>query len=574
MATVTGIAPGASGLADSAQSDYGNANNADDRTRHGKLRVAAVFSDHMVLQRETPIAVFGEAPAGEVVAAFVTDEDGQEIAQSEGHVSSNGTWQLELPSLPAGGPLILRVRCGADEIEFRDVLVGEVWLAGGQSNIEFELYNSEFGKDAIANAQDPLLRFYNTPKTARVNLNAEAESGWQLGEAPQVAHMSAVGYYFAKQLRDALAHGIPVGIIDCYIGGTSISAWMSEELLERTALGHKYVQEYRDAIAGKTDEEMLAAQNSWQKIFDKWNADVAAVKEEHPDYSQPQIDAMLGPCPWPPPVTPFAERRPYALFEAMIRRVAPYTIAGALWYQGEEDELNAAGYGELLRGLIGEWRQTWQRTDLPFLVVQLPQFIAAADADNDPLRWPVLRDQQLSVTRETPHADIICTMDCGEFDNVHPVDKRTVGMRLGDLALHDIYHLDVPASSPQLIELNIGEGGSELIAVFNHAHGLHWHGTTPDTMRAVDDIAESPERDGGSSGFEVAASADSEFVPAHARIEQIARPGEDPADSDLCAVHIFAPEVPQPRHARYAWRSWGPAPLFNADGLPAFPFSA
>lgn len=132
----------------------------------------------------------------------------------------------------------------------------------------------------------------------------------------------------------------------------------------------------------------------------------------------------------------------------MIRRVAPYTLAGILWYQGEEDELNAAGYGELLRGLIAEWRTTWHDDALPFLVVQLPQWIAAANAEHDPLRWPVLRDEQFTVARETPHTNIVCAMDCGEFDNIHPVDKRTLGMRLGDTALHDVYGLQIPVPAP------------------------------------------------------------------------------------------------------------------------------
>lgn len=564
MTTVTGIAPGASGMAEPTSDNDG----AHDRTRSGNLRVAAIFSDHMVLQRGKPIAVFGEAPAGESVIASLSDGQGQEVARAQESADNDGTFMLTLPAMPASGPLTLQVRCGGDELAFHDVMVGEVWLAGGQSNIEFELHNSEFGKEAVADAHDPLLRFYNTPKSARINLTAESASGWQTAEAPQVAHMSAIGYYFGKQLRDALANGIAVGVVDCYIGGTSISAWMSEHLLEQTELGRSYLQAYRDAIAGKTDEEMLAAQTAWQQVFDKWNADVAAVKEEHPDYSQPQIDAMLGPCPWPPPVTPFAERRPYALYEAMIRRVAPYTLAGVLWYQGEEDELNADGYGELLRGLIAEWRATWHDDALPFLVVQLPQWIAAADAEHDPLRWPALRDEQFTVARETPHADIVCAMDCGEFDNIHPVDKRTLGMRLGDTALHDVYGLRILSASPELVDLQVSEGGGEMVATFNHAQGLHWHGTTPDTMRAIADIAESTERKAGESGFEIAASADSEFVPAHARIE----PSDD-LGSDMRVVHLFSPEVPKPTHARYAWRSWGPAPLFNGDGLPAFPFT-
>ena len=211
MTTVTGIAPGASGMAEPAESNDGT----HDRTRSGNLRVAAIFSDHMVLQRGKPIAVFGEAPAGESVIASLSDGRGQEVARAQESADNDGTFMLTLPAMPASGPLTLRVRCGGDELAFHDVMVGEVWLAGGQSNIEFELHNSEFGKEAVADAHDPLLRFYNTPKSARINLAAESASGWQTAEAPQVAHMSAIGYYFGKQLRDALANGIAVGVVDC-----------------------------------------------------------------------------------------------------------------------------------------------------------------------------------------------------------------------------------------------------------------------------------------------------------------------------------------------------------------------
>lgn len=581
MVTVTGIAPGANGVADGGECTSG----AADRTRNGSLRVAAVFSDHMVLQRETPVAVFGAAPAGGRVVVDLMDDQGvtvaqtMAVAQAYGEHETEAPWLAILPALPASGPYTLRVSHETNRLEFADVMIGEVWLAGGQSNMELELHTSEHGDEAIAAADDPLLRFYNTPKAGRIDESAEAASGWEPALAPQVAGMSAIAYHFGARLRAQLGADVAVGIIDCYIGGTSITSWMSRATLIGSDAGRPYVERYEAAIAGKTEEQMRAEADEWQTVFDQWNNNVAAMKEAHPGITQPQIDAEIGPCPWPPPVTPFSERRVSAPYEAMVRRVAPYTLRGFLWYQGEEDEAQCESYRELLGLLIEEWRTLWNlggyaeptvgyQADagadaLPFIVVQLPQWIdgQVAARGEDPRHWPVIRAAQLDASETLNDVLLVCTMDCGEFDNIHPLDKTTVGTRIADMALRGVYgRADVEAESPRVAGVTPAPGALDV--TFTNAQGLHWRGTTPDTMRAA--AGATGARAVGESGFEIA-GADGVYVDAGAQIL--------PGDGERVTVRVEEPQVDSPTAVRYAWKSWGPAPLFNGAELPALPYA-
>ena len=581
MVTVTGIAPGASGVADGGECTSG----AADRTRNGSLRVAAVFSDHMVLQRETPVAVFGAAPAGGRVVVDLMDDQGvtvaqtMAVAQAYGEHETEAPWLAILPALPASGPYTLRVSHETNRLEFADVMIGEVWLAGGQSNMELELHTSEHGAEEITAADDPLLRFYNTPKAGRIDESAEAASGWEPALAPQVAGMSAIAYHFGARLRAQLGADVAVGIIDCYIGGTSITSWMSRATLIGSDAGRPYVERYEAAIAGKTEEQMRAEADEWQTVFDRWNNSVAAMKEAHPGITQPQIDVEIGPCPWPPPVTPFSERRVSAPYEAMVRRVAPYTLRGFLWYQGEEDEAQCESYRELLGLLIEEWRTLWNlggyaeptvgyQADagadaLPFIVVQLPQWIdgQVAARGEDPRHWPVIRAAQLDASETLDDVLLVCTMDCGEFDNIHPLDKTTVGTRIADMALRGVYgRADVEAESPRVAGVTPAPGALDV--TFTNAQGLHWRGTTPDTMRAA--AGATGARAVGESGFEIA-GADGVYVDAGAQIL--------PGDGERVTVRVEAPQVGSPTAVRYAWKSWGPAPLFNGAELPALPYA-
>ena len=571
----------------------------DDRSTAGVLHVAAIFASHMVLQRNKPIAVFGALNAdcaGLEVSAEICDFDGSVIVQAHAYASKeikNGfsPWRVMLPAQPEGGPYTLRVTAGNDFIEYYDVLIGEVWLAGGQSNMELELRNSENAEEALESCADPLLRFYNVPKTGVINRNAEHAASWQESSPENSGVMSAVAYYFARKLRDELDSDLPIGIIDCYIGGTSISCWMSEDALNSSESGRAYLARYEQAVAGKTQGQFDLEYSEWQSRSDTWNASIAAAREADPDVTWDTLTQQYGECPWPPPMTPTSQWRPTGPFHTMLERIVPYSLAGFLWYQGEEDEPYCDSYRELLGMMIGEWRALWSES-LPFLIVQLPQWIdkTVDESDGDPMLWPVLREAQWDAAQSIDNVFAICTMDCGEYNNIHPVDKRTPGERLGNCALRQVYGMSrIPVYGPTVLGYRSDEGGRVRL-FFRYAHGLHFSGTTPDSFgdelaKSLPSLVRLPEH----SGFELA-GADGVFHPAYAAIfvdcdiDDLVNAKVNVVDYNatefgipinsrsIGTITLATPKVPQPVMMRYAWRNWGPAPLFNDNNLPAHPF--
>ena len=491
MVAVTGPAPGSELTAE--------ADEVEERSSAGVLHVAAIFASHMVLQRNKPNAVFGALDAdcaGMEVVAQIRDFDGSMVAQAHAYASKDlkdglSPWRVMLPAQPEGGPYTLRVTAGNDFLEFEDVLIGEVWLAGGQSNMELELRNSENAEAALENCADPLLRFYNVPKTGVINRNAENAASWQESSPENSGVMSAVAYYFAHKLRSELDPDLPIGIVDCYIGGTSITCWMSEDALNSSEAGRGYLTRYERAIAGKTQEQFKLETDEWQTRFDAWNANIAAAKEADPDVTWDTLNEQYGACPWPPPVTPTSQYRPTGPFRAMLERIAPYSLAGFLWYQGEEDEPYCGSYRELLGMLIGEWRAIWSE-NLPFLIV-LPQWIdkKVDETEGDPMLWPVLREAQWDAAQSIDNVYVICTIDCGEYDNIHPVDKRTPGERLADCALRQVYGMSrIPVYGPTVLGFRCDPNGRVRL-FFRYAHGLHFDGTTPGSRNQGSD-AEPP----------------------------------------------------------------------------------
>ena len=622
-ALVTGPAPGAniSGL---------NEHSVAASPCHAKplgtdaLRVAAIFSHDMVMQRHRPIPVFGTGKPGVCVRVRLIAEKSGEmaaavavpvtvIAESTAAVDAHGDWLALLPAMDAGGPYRLEVNSPDTDVTliYHRVAVGEVWLAGGQSNMELELHSSADADSVIAASADPLLRFYNTPKTGTVSEELERHARWQVAGPDTSGSMSAIGYYFARKLRAELGPDVPVGIVDCYIGGTSITAWMSRSSVEQCKAGRDYLDRFDAAIAGKTDDEFKAETEAWQTKFDRWNHDIETARKADPGVAWEKLTAQYGECPWPPPETPTSQWRPTGAYGTMVKRVAPYGIAGFLWYQGESDEGCPESYRHLLGLLIDEWRGLWTveatgdagvktgtsgfasagNTDdgeaLPFLVVQLPQWIdkATAASGTDPLRWPRIREAQQDAARTIAEVYMITLIDCGEFDNLHPTDKRTPGERLADCALHNVYGRDdIMVDGPEVIDTVVTSSatGVSVTLRYDHARGLHFNGTVPGTYTQVDDMTVSDmggdttdaiasaavdtvrrfHRTAAESGFELA-GVDGGFHPAEATI-----------DTERGTITVTTIEVDHPAQVRYGWYSWGPAPLFNGDGLPAAPFQS
>ena len=297
-----------------------------------RFSCARIFSDHMVLQRNRPIAVFGLGPDGETVEAEL-------LGRRARAACAGGKWLLFLPAMDARGPLELRVRCGAEEAVFSDVALGEVWLAGGQSNMELILENAKSGGAEIPKAQDPNLRYYHAVKTASEAGRAEAETqvpaGWVTSSPETAGQFSAVAYHVAKRLRAAL--GVPVGIVGCSWGGTSAACWVSRAALEANPALRVYFEDYDRAVAGKTPEQYAQEKADYAAAIEDYNARMARVtlsKDDMVAYREATKDIVF---PWPPPMGPDAYRRPCGLHETMLAHVAPYSLRGALWYQGEED---------------------------------------------------------------------------------------------------------------------------------------------------------------------------------------------------------------------------------------------
>ena len=479
------------------------------------LRAAAVFSDHMVLQRERPVAVFGEADAP--VTAVLGDVRAEAVP-------AEGRFRLTLPPMPAGGPYTLTLTSGQERLTFSDVMVGEVWLCGGQSNMEFVLQNGKGGAAEAASAEDGLLRFYTVNEEADIDeamLARERRTAWKPLAPGACGDVSAVAYYAGRRLREAL--GVPVGMLVCCVGGTEISNWISRETLSGLPQGRAALEAFERSIEGVDDATFRRENAAYAARVEAWCAVADAMRAENPDVRAEAIVAAAGDFPWPPPTGPGMMRRPGNLWRTMTRRVTPYGARGLLWYQGESDSGKAGDYAALFAALIGEWRRGFENDDLYVVAAQLPNF-GADPAQED---WAAIREAQRKVCDATRNCALACLLDCGESGDIHPWDKRLPGRRMADLALKIAYRQPVGADAPRLVEVRRDRRGARL------------RFTEP--LAALRGDARSLTVNG---------------APAKAEI-----------DRGTLLVEADAPAV-----IAYAWENDPAACLFGTGGLPAFPF--
>ncbi len=412
------------------------------------LRAAAIFRDHMVLQCGTDIRVFGEADAPVTVTL---------AGHSATAVPEDGRFCAVLPPLAPGGPHSLQLECGADELVLRDVMLGEVWLCGGQSNMELALRDARDGAEEAASAADGLLRFYTVPVAATEEEAREKEAGtsWISAEQGAPEAVSAVAYFAGRRLREKL--GVPVGMVVCCLGGTEISSWIPLSCLSGSKEGREQIEAFRRSVQGITDEMYAQATREYEaRLYAYWDAS-EALKRRCPGISQPMIERELGPYPWPPPSGRLMPRRPGGLWEGMTSRIEPFPAAGLFWYQGESDSGHAAQYASLFRQLIASWRDVFRQT-LALIACQLPGYAADPAAED----WPGIRAAQEQVCDTVKDCYLACLLDCGEKDNLHPMDKRTPGSRLAELALEHVYGRASDADAPRLLEARWADGEAEL----------------------------------------------------------------------------------------------------------------
>ncbi len=477
-----------------------------------EVRLPALFGDHMVLQRDRPLHIWGTGESNEGVTVSF---DG-----SQGHAVTDalGRWSVYLPPQPAGGPFTLTVQ-GQNTIQHTDVLVGDVWIASGQSNMQFPMQpDLPWGRgtrDAtaeIAAADYPRMRLMQVPIAAADAPHPDMQpTTWQRCSPASVANFSAVAYFFGRDLLQK--EHVPIGLIESNVGGTPAEAWTSMDALTSSAALMPVFAARAHMMDGLPTVELEEKQEAFAASAARRRGEMPAAP------------------PWRPTPSDWA---PAALFNAMIAPLTPFPIRGVIWYQGESntDAERAPMYEQLFRTMIEDWRAQWNEGDFPFLFVQIANF-QSKDA------WPTVREAQRR-TLAVANTGMAVTIDIGEPGFIHPVDKQDVGYRLSLWARELSYGNSVEDSGP-LFRQAVPEKGGMRVWFTHDASGL---------------IAKG----GPLEGFEVA-GADRKFVPAQAHVE-----GGTVVATDS--------SVPHPTAVRYAWASAPQCDLFNGAGLPASPFTS
>lgn len=497
------------------------------------LKTANIFSSNMVLQQGKNIRIWGEGR-----------ENSQVTVSINGHKITSKVieckWNMEVPSMEYGGPYVMTITDGAEEIIYQNIMIGEVWFAGGQSNMEMALANSLEGEEEAKKADNASIRFYNAAKIATLmeqDLKEEQKHSWTVMSSSAANDMSAVAYYFAKEVSKIL--GITVGIIDCYWGGSSISCWVDKEFIENDFEVKQYLDEWNEKASQMTAKEYEAACEEFDRAYLDWIQKNNKLRKEEPSITWQEVLEKIGNCPWERPIGYKSPYRPAGLYYTMVQRVMPYTIKGFLWYQGETDENKPYLYDKMLSHLIALWRDDWKDETLPFYIVQLPMWIEKGKEDTRD--WAVLRDKQRKVADTIKNTYLTVLIDCGEFDNIHPLDKQIVGERLALQTLKYSYkYKKLCVDSPKYLQRDLK--GDKIVLYFDHVDG----GFVVKGDEAI-------------KYFEVAGE-DKKFMPAKAVIV-----GE--------TIEVSSEFVKNPKYARYAWVNYGIVNLFNAEGFPVAPFA-
>lgn len=426
-----------------------------------RLVLAPIFSDHMVLQRRKPIRVWGHCGLDDKVSIRIGQKEAVAIIQQ-------GYWTATLPPMEAMANAELNVvSSSGEQIKVRNVAIGEVWIAGGQSNMEFRFkYDSEAEKVLTA-ANHSDIRYFETPKISFAGEEFDEEINpfgkWRTYSPENAADFSAVALYFALRLIEELQ--VPVGIIACTWSGTSAAAWLSEKYLSVETGLHIYLQEYQEAIKDLDIDEYEEQVSSCRQLYllpsivaalDKMNAGTAT--EDTYRTLAPLLDS-----PFIKRLGPKHYNRPNGLYHTMVKEIAGYAAQGVIWYQGEADAPKAFLYDKLFTALIECWRETWE-DELPFLFVQLAPF---RDFECNGEGFPYIREQQERVSKYVRKAYMASIMDVGMEYDVHPKLKRPVGERLALLALGKVYGQNILCEAPEVDQLIMD--GNCIQITFRHA---------------------------------------------------------------------------------------------------------
>lgn len=488
------------------------------------VRLPKVFASHMVLQRDLPLNVWGWAEPNETVTVQIASSTAQAKA------NERGEWKTTLPAMKAGGPFTLTAR-GSSTVTCDDVLVGEVWLCSGQSNMEMGIGMCKDAQAEIAAANYPQIRLLLVPNRWTPEPQTDMDGVWKACTPKTIAEdgwggFSAAAYYFGRELHKKL--GVPVGLIDATWGGTVIQTWTPPEGFaavpalkgdyDRVQLMNPGSPAHRERLAG-----VLRNTETWLGDAKKAAANGARVPP------MPAFPEELLP--------PHDVQNSTALFNGMIRPLCPFTIRGAIWYQGESNHGEGKLYVERMKALISGWRQLWGEGDFPFYFVQIAPYNYGERLQTLPEFW----EAQAAAAQAIPNTGMAVVNDIGNLADIHPTNKQDVGLRLSLLALAGCYsQKGVQANGPVLKTMTT-EGSNLRLTFDNAGTGLASRDGKPLTW------------------FEILDAEKGGFVKADAKI-------------DGANVILSSPEVKRPVAVRFAWNMLAEPNLMNSAGLPATAF--
>lgn len=470
----------------------------------------SIFGDHMVLQQNHSNPVWGWADPGESIGVSIAGQDHRTKADNE------GAWRVALAPIPAGGPYTLTVR-GKTEVSFSDVLVGEVWICSGQSNMAWTVTRSDDAELEIQSAKFPDIRIISVPQVGTQQPQTDFEGHWQRVTPESIAEFSAVGYSFGRRLHQTLE--VPIGLIDNAWGGSAAEAWIRRDALQSDGRFDQLMAKWEEI---ETAYDPKADQAKYQAALQAWNQ-----------------GGRQGPRPRNPRNPLTGNQRPANIFNGVLHPTIGYGIRGAIWYQGESNASRAHQYRDLFPLMIQHWRDLWQQGDFPFYYVQLADF-REEKAEPGESDWAELREAQTMVMDKLEKVGQAVIIDIGEGRDIHPRNKQMVANRLARWALANDYGFDIHYRSPTYRSMK--REGNKIILTFDHVgQGLYAFDT----------------RD--PRGFAIAAE-DRHFTWAKAKIL-----GEN-------QVEVWNDEISHPVAIRYAWADNPVCNLFSRDGLPVTPF--
>lgn len=482
----------------------------------GAFTLHPLFSHGAVLQRGQSVPVWGTGERDERITISIQGKSVTAITSAE------GKWRADLPALEVGGPfeMVIAGDLSQQTTRLKDIHVGEVWICSGQSNMDMVVASADRASEEIAAATNAAIHFCKVPRQAADEPQATAKLSWQTCTPQTVGNLSAVGYFFIRDLQARLQ--VPVGLIDAAYGGTPAEAWMSPEAVRSRPEFQPILDEYAEQV-----KDSPRAMAQYESEMTAWKiAAEQAQKAGQPRPPAPQI-----------PMGPHNFRRPSGLYHGMIHPLVPYAFRGVIWYQGERNSPRAAQYRTLFPALIADWRHMWPQGDFPFLFVQLAPF-GAPSPEPRASGWAELREAQLLTSQTVPRTAMAVITDVGDEKDIHPTRKQAVGARLALAARAVAYGEDVAFRGPTYRSLEIRE--NRAVLSFDHVgQGLECRG---DRL----------------TGFAIC-GADGKFVNADARII-----GNQ--------VEVSSPQIAQPVAIRYGWANFPVVNLWNKDGLPASPF--